>query len=129
VTLSLTVPAGALPIQTQICVFRGDLTALRSAVPPAQVPVSAYAVKWNSFGHPTPPTATSALTFVANDPAVSAGNPIFAVDSGSPVSAGTAGSGTWTETFTNDPSFVVTQTAPTAPTTTAPTGVQANFTG
>jgi hypothetical protein len=120
VTLALTLPANAMHAGSNICIFRGNLTALGSQVPAGQVPVSAYAVKWNNPGGNTP--ATSPLTLVVTDPATTSGDQIFVIDSGAPVNAGgTTSAGSWTVSFTQDPSFVVTQAAPAPPTTTTTT--------
>ena len=146
VTLRLQVPfrpAGQhnLPNGTTICVYRGDLVALQSSVPPGQIPVSAYSVKWDTptSGNPPPFTnnphqnATGPITLTVTTAVVNAGNPIYVVDSGSPVVAGTpaASAGSWSESFVTDPEFVVTQVVP--PTTTTPPAssvtVEPRFTG
>jgi hypothetical protein len=112
VSLHLTVPAGALPAGTNVCIYKGDLAALQQQVPAGSTALSAYAVVWNSPGD-TQPDATSAITLAVTDPAVNSGNTIymFAKNSSALSSAGTASGHTWTVTFTVDPAYVVTGTA------------------
>ena len=123
VQISVTIPSGAFAhTQTNLCVFRGNLATLGSAVPAGQSPVSAYAVKWNHIITGTAP-ALVPLTLTVTDPSVKAGDQLFAVDSGAPVTTGgTVGNGTWSVSFTNDLSFVVTQAAPAPPVTASFTG-------
>jgi hypothetical protein len=111
-----TTPTPALPTGTSLCVSRGNLTALASAVPPGEVPVSAYAVKWDATTGSPHQDASSPLTLGVTTSAVQAGDPIYTIDSGSPVSAGPpAGAGSWTVNFTHDPDFVVTHVVPSEP--------------
>jgi hypothetical protein len=109
-SLHLVVPAGALPVDTSICIFRADLTSLSAIVPEGQTPVSGYAVVWNipGGGHPD---ATSAITLTVTDPTVGGGDKIFVINGNTAVGFGTASSGTWIVTFTTDPSYVVTHAA------------------
>lgn len=134
-TLRLTVPSvapftPALPAGTSICVYRGDLVALQPSVPPGDTPLSAYSVKWD-----TPTTGLQApyvngnshqnalgnITLRVTTTSTAAGDPIYMIDSGSPVSAGPpADVFGWIVNFVTDPNFVVTQVAPAPPPTTAP---------
>jgi hypothetical protein len=111
--VEVVVPPGAFlggKFCTDICVFRGDLGALAAVVPPGETPQSAYAVVWNSVENPEP-DALLPLTLTVTDPRVRAGDPIYKLDkvTGQPVQVGTASAGSWTVTFTEDPSFVVTR--------------------
>jgi hypothetical protein len=107
VTLHLVVPAGALPPGTCISIYGADLAALQPLVPSGETPVSGYAVVWGGKG---PPVATSPITLQVTDPAVSNGDPIYKFDkvTGVLISQGSASGHTWTVTFVEDPSFVVT---------------------
>jgi len=110
VSLHLVVPKGALPVNTCLAIFGGDLNALGPLVPDDDKPVSAYAVVWTGFKGADPPTAKSPITLQVTDPAVADGDKIFVFDkvTGELIAQGTASSHTWTVTFVDDPSFVVT---------------------
>lgn len=118
-TLTLVVPAGALPDGTSICIFRADLTALGSIVPAGQTPVSGYAVVWNipGGGHPD---ATSSITLTVHDPTVATGDTIFVINGDTASGFGTTSSSTWVVGFTTDPSYVVTRASAAAAVTTTP---------
>jgi hypothetical protein len=148
VTLRLQVPFAVfpqhvLPNNTTICVYRGDLNALQSVVGPGQTPVSAYSVKWDTPTQGNPPpfnntnphqNASGLITMTVTTADVNAGDPIYTVDSGLPVSAGPpAAAGSWAVSFVTDPNFVVTRVALAPPTTTPaaaePVTVTPRFTG
>ena len=110
VQLHLVVPAGALPTNSTVCIYRANLAALAGIVPAGQTPVSGYAVVWSVPGGGSP-DATAPITLTVTDPAVSNNDPIYVVDktTGNVTSAGTASGSVWVVAFTVDPGFVVTQ--------------------
>jgi hypothetical protein len=117
VHLHLEVPAGALPDDgssfggTIVCIYKGDLAALADDVPTGEVPVSAYAVVWNSPPSNDQPDAAVPLTLTVTNDVVEDGEPIYVFDktTGDTTGAGTADDGTWEVTFVQDPAYVVTQ--------------------
>jgi hypothetical protein len=109
VTLHLVIPKNALAFGTCVTIYAADLAALRSLVPSDQIPVSGYAVVWQ-----TPVAdAKSPITFTVNDMAVADGDPISKFDkvTGELVADGTATDHQWVVSFTEDPAFVVTGVA------------------
>ena len=115
VTLNLTLPnfPSTLPAGTIICFYKGDLNALAALFPAGQTPLSAYAVLWDGPPTNASPTANPAVHLTVSGAAVDAGNPIYDISSGTPVSIGAATSGNWSASFANDPLYVVTAPVPT----------------
>ncbi len=109
--IKLTVPNSAFRRPTTVCVYRGNLTALADDVPSGETPVSAYSVVWTDEANQRP-NASAPLSLEVTDPVVASGDPIYMVDSGSPVNQGAASTGVWGTTFTIDPHYVVTQVDP-----------------
>ena len=103
-TLHLTVPSGALPDATSVCIYRADLSSLTTIVPPGQTPVRNVP----GGGHPD---ATSAITLTVHDPSVAGGDKIFVLNGGTAVQTSMATPGLWVVVFTTDPSYVVTHAA------------------
>jgi hypothetical protein len=120
VTVTLMLPSSAtLPSGTTICFYKGDLTALAALFPTGQTLLSAYAVLWNGPNNSNP-TASPSVKLVVSDPAVADGSLMYDVSTGTPVSVGTTTAGAWSQTFANDPLFVVTGPVPTPPPASTP---------
>jgi hypothetical protein len=125
VALNLVMPAGALAIDTVVCIYRGDNASLAPLFPAEFPPLSSYAVVWNPDDDALFPLTLN----VANAPGVEAGDPVWQLDkpSGQPVQTGTAsGAGAWSASFTVDPGLVVTDAPADAA---APVVAQARTTG
>jgi hypothetical protein len=130
VLLNLVIPPEALPPNTTVCIYRGDLASLASLFPADHPPLSAYAVVWEICEIPANPDALSPITLnVTGASGVEAGDPVYEIDktSGDPVATNTAsGPGAWSASFTKDPGLVVTDAPASAA---SPVVAQATTTG
>jgi hypothetical protein len=109
-TEAITVPAGALPSGTTVSVFPVTNTApLVAQVPAGSSYVLSFAVNWEAPDG-TSPAATAPITITITDPGIVAGDTIYELTSAGLEAVGTAtANGTVTITFSNDPTFLVTQ--------------------
>jgi hypothetical protein len=104
----LSVPAGALPAGTVLSIdVVKDASALKRQVPPGQSYLISFAVSWVAPDG-TSPVASKPVTMTIVDPAIMAGDTIYALTSTGIRAVGTATTnGTATVSFTSDPAFVV----------------------
>ena len=107
VTITVNVPAGAFNVDTQVCIYKGNVAQLQTYIPNPQKIVDAYAVGWTPTGNAAQPlTVTiadtgihgSASNYLTTNSGVSSGN-------------GAVTPGSFSATFTTDPGFVVAQAA------------------
>ncbi|MBW4030766.1 MAG: hypothetical protein HIU57_08895 [Acidobacteria bacterium] len=112
---TVTVPAGALPAGTTISVYPiTDTSTLTADVPAGESYVHSFAVSWETPSN-TSPTSSTPLTITITDASIKAGDTIYELISTGLVVVGTATvDGSVTLTFSNDPVFLVTHTAPVA---------------
>jgi hypothetical protein len=105
---NLSVPAGALPAGTTLSIAAvKDASALKSEVPAGQSYLTSFAVSWVTPDG-TSPVASKPITMTITDPAIKAGDTIYALTSTGIRAVGTATTnGEATVTFTSDPAFVV----------------------
>ncbi len=110
-SVTVTVPAGALPAGTTVSIYPiTDTSTLTADVPAGQSYVLAFAVSWETPGG-TAPTASTPVTMTITDPSIKAGDKIYALTSTGLVAVGTATvDGSATVTFSSDPVFVVAET-------------------
>jgi hypothetical protein len=105
---ALTVPSGALPPGTDVSIAAvKNAAALMSEVPAGQSYLTSFAVSWVAPDG-TSPKALQPITMTITDPAIKAGDTIYALTSTGIRAIGTATvDGQATVTFTTDPAFVV----------------------
>ena len=105
---NLSVPAGALPAGTTLSIAAAkDASALKSEVPAGQSYLTSFAVSWVTPDG-TSPVASKPITMTITDPAIKAGDTIYALTSTGIRAVGIATTnGEATVTFTSDPAFVV----------------------
>lgn len=104
----VSVPAGALPTGTTVSIAAvKNAAALMSEVPAGQSYITSFAVSW-ATADGTSPQASQPITMTFTDPAIKAGDTIYALTSTGIRAVGTATTnGQATVTFTSDPAFVV----------------------
>jgi hypothetical protein len=104
----LSVPAGALPPATTLSIAAvKNAAALTREVPAGQSYVTSFAVSWVAADG-TSPTASQPITLTITDPAIKAGDTIYALTATGIRAVGTAtANGQATVTFTTDPAFLV----------------------
>lgn len=107
-SVDLSVPAGALPAGTTLSIAAvKDAVALKSEVPAGQSYVTSFAVSWVAPDGAVP-EASKPITMTITDPAIKAGDTIYALTSTGIRAVGTATiNGQATVMFTTDPAFVV----------------------
>ena len=107
-SVTVSVPAGALPASTTISIYPITSTStLTGSVPAGQSYVLSFAVSWETPDYTTP-TASVPLTLTITDPSIKAGDIIYELTSTGLVAMGTAAvDGSATLTFSSDPVFVV----------------------
>lgn len=115
VTITVTVPPGALPNGTIVSLYAGNLTtcwnASVSAATSSHTAHNAYAVGWALSGSVSF-TASSSIEISVSDTGVHSGDPLFGTNkNGLGSQIGTAASSNWTAMFTDDPGFVLAQAA------------------
>ena len=105
---NLSVPVGALPAGTTVSIAAvKDASALKSEVPAGQSYLTSFAVSWVTPDG-TSPVASKPITMTITDPAIKAGDTIYALTSTGIRAVGTATTnGEATVMFTSDPAFVV----------------------
>jgi hypothetical protein len=105
---NLSVPAGALPAGTTLSIAAvKNAAALMREVPAGQSYLTSFAVSWVAADG-TSPTASQPITMTITDPAIKAGDTIYALTSTGIRAVGTATTnGRATVSFTTDPAFVV----------------------
>jgi hypothetical protein len=105
---NVSVPAAALPAGTTLSVAAvRNAAALISEVPAGQSYLISFAVSWVTAGG-TSPAASQPITMTVTDPAIRAGDTVYALTSTGIRAVGTATTnGQATVTFTTDPAFLV----------------------
>jgi hypothetical protein len=110
VHITLLVPDGALPSDTIVCIYKGNLAALTGELPDGQTAVSAYGASWNPAIDASLP-----LVMTVTGAPVSIGDPIYLFDKATGTVVESSGTvlvpGTWTAEFTDDPGYAVAQGA------------------
>ena len=112
VSVTVTVPAGALPAGTTVSVYPiTDTSTLTADVPAGKSYVLSFAVSWKTSSD-TSPVASTPITTTITDPSIKAGDTIYELTSIGLVAVGTAAvDGSATVTFSSDPVFVVAEAA------------------
>ena len=103
---TVSVPAGALPQGTPIQLTPAPSSASHDFIPSSQTYILSFQVSWQ----PATLKATSPVTLTVHDPAIKAGDAIWATTSTGLKQVGTAATdGVAVVTFTDDPTFYVTK--------------------
>jgi hypothetical protein len=109
VNISVILPAGAVSGGALLSLYAGDPTCWNAYLASkTQTFVDGYAVAWSGSVNNT---ASSSLTLGVTDTKISSGNPVYRSNISGLVSSqyGTAGSGKWSASFTDDPGFIAAQ--------------------
>lgn len=116
VVVTVTVPPGALPGGTLLSLYRGDPACwngvLSTTTSSSRTFVDGYAVGW-AFSGTTSFSASASLTIQVSDSNAVSGNPVYKANRSGldSTSTTTAGSQSWSVSFTDDPGFVLAQAA------------------